>query len=269
MSRATSASDYCSKFDRPYSLTTRTALISGASSGLGAHFAELFASAGANVVLGARRIERVQEIAERITDNGGKAIAVLLDVRDEGSIADAYSAGEEAFGTINSIVANAGVVVSGSSLTVSSDDVRTVLDTNLLGVYLVVREGAKRLIASGSAEREDGRVVIIGSITAEMTGQGDAAYAASKAAVAHLSRQFAREWVCEGVNVNVIQPGYIHTELNNNWFETERAQALVSNFHRKRIGEMTALDDMMLYLCSDRAQYVTGSTVTIDDGQSL
>lgn len=83
------------------------------------------------------------------------------------------------------------------------------------------------------------------------------------------SEGLIREWVCEGVNVNVIQPGYIHTELNNNWFETERAQALVSNFHRKRIGEMTALDDMMLYLCSDRAQYVTGSTVTIDDGQSL
>ena len=128
---------------------------------------------------------------------------------------------------------------------------------------------ARRLIASGSREHGRGRVVLIGSITAEMNGTGDAMYAASKAALSHLGRQFARDWVRQGINVNCIQPGWIATEINAQWFSTERGQAEIAALHRRRLLEADPVNDMLLYLLSDRARQVTGSTFTIDDGQSL
>jgi NAD(P)-dependent dehydrogenase (short-subunit alcohol dehydrogenase family) len=144
-----------------------------------------------------------------------------------------------------------------------------VLDTNLLGSYLVAREGAKRMIAAGSREREDGRIILIGSITAEQNGTGDAMYAASKAGLAHLGRQFAREWVRQGINVNVLQPGWIPTENNVEWFASDRGKADVERLHRRRLLNTDSLGDMLLYLLSERSRRVTGSVFTIDDGQSL
>ncbi len=114
-----------------------------------------------------------------------------------------------------------------------------------------------------------GRVVLLGSITAEMTGQGDAAYAAGKAGVAHLGRQFAREWVRQGVNVNVIQPGYIRTEIDGDWFDSDGGKAQIAAFHRKRMCPIEALDAPLLLLASDASAHITGSTLTVDDGQVL
>ena len=149
--------------DIPFSLNGRTALIAGASSGFGARFAKLFAAAGANVVLGARRTDRTAALAQEIGEAGGRALAVPLDVTDESSIIAAYDAAEAAFGTVDSIVANAGVAASGRSTDVPVDRLQMLLDTNFKGVYLVAREGAKRLIAGGSKAKENGRIVIIGS----------------------------------------------------------------------------------------------------------
>lgn len=253
----------------PHSLTGRTALIAGASSGIGAHFAELFAAAGANVVLGARRTDRTETLANALRDAGHKALAVPMDVTDETSVIMAFDAAEDEFGTVDAIVANAGMTGGGRATEVDSGHIRAVIDTNLLGVFLTAREGAKRLIASGSREKENGRVVLIGSITAEMTGQGDAAYAATKAGVAHLGRQFAREWVRQGINVNTIQPGYIRTELSGDWFDSEGGKAQIAGWHRRRLMDIDALDDLILYLCSDASRYVNGATITLDDGQSL
>ena len=252
-----------------FSLEGRTALIAGASSGLGARFAQLYAKAGANVVLGARRTDRTQILADQINADAGKAITVPMDVTDEASVFAAFDAAEQAFGTVQIIVANAGMAAVGRSTDVPRDDLQRLLDTNILGVYLAAREGAKRLIASNSKSREDGRIILIGSITADLTDQSDAAYCASKAAVAHLARQFAREWVRQGINVNTIQPGYIETEINGDWYQTEGGKAHIDSFHRKRLEEPEALDDMMLYLASIRSKMVTGATFTIDDGQSL
>ena len=247
-------------------LTGRTVLIAGASSGIGAQFARTAATAGAKVVLGARRVERLEALAAEV---GANACAVPLDVCDEGSVIAAYDAAEARFGTVNSVVAIAGVGTGGRSTDVPVDGLARVLDTNLLGTYLVVREGAKRMIAAGSREREDGRIVLTGSITAAQTGSGDAMYAASKAGLAHLSRQFAREWVRQGINVNTLQPGWLPTEINADWFASERGQRDVANLHRRRLLEVDALDDMLLYLLSDRSKQITGATFTIDDGQSL
>lgn len=125
------------------------------------------------------------------------------------------------------------------------------------------------MIAADVRGDERGRIVLIGSITAEATGQGDSAYAAGKAAIAHLGRQFAREWVRQGINVNTLQPGYIDTEIQGDWFETAGGKAQLAAFHRRRLTPIGALDAPLIFLCSDAARHVTGATITIDDGQVL
>ncbi len=255
--------------DIPFSLAGRTALIAGASSGLGAHFAELFAAAGANVVLGARRTDRTAEVAEKIVAAGGNALAVPLDVTDEASVVAAYDAAEAKFGVVDTIIANAGVSAAGRSTDVPLENLQTLIGTNFVGVYLVAREGAKRLIANDSRAKENGRITIIGSITSRLTGEGDSAYAASKAGVTHLGRNLAREWVRQGVNVNTIHPGYIATEIQGDWYQTEGGRKQIAGFHRRRLQDMSSLDAMMLYFSSDASQSVTGSDMVVDDGQSL
>ena len=179
-------------------LAGRVCLITGASSGIGAHLARRMARAGAQVVLGARRTELTGTIAEDINSAGGKALAVPLDVTSESSIAEAFASAESRFGPVDTVVANAGVVRNGRSTDAPEADLRQVYDTNLLGVHLTANAAARAMMAAGSRESEAGRIVIIGSITAQMTGQGDAAYAASKAGVAHLGRQLARESTTQG-----------------------------------------------------------------------
>lgn len=249
-----------------FRLDGRVALITGASSGFGAHFARLYAKAGAKVVLGARRVERVEALAAEI---GADASAVALDVGDEGSTIAAYDAAEARFGTVDTIVANAGMSHAGRATEVSVEGLRQLLDANFLGAYLTVREGAKRLIAAGSRESGKGRAVIVGSITAHLTGHGDSAYAASKAGVAHLGRNLAREWVRQGINVNVVQPGYVQTEIAGDWFQSEGGAHQIAGFHRKRMMAIEALDPMMLYFASDASAAVTGAVIDVDDGQSL
>lgn len=247
-------------------LAGRTVLIAGASTGLGAGFARVVAAAGGKVVLGARRIDRVEALASEI---GEQTLAVPLDVTDEGSVIAAFDAAKAHFGSVDGVVCNAGIGTGGRSTDVPEQGLRQVIDTNLLGTYLVAREGARRMIAAGSRDTGRGRIVLIGSITAQQNGTGDAMYAATKAGIAHLTRQFAREWVRQGINVNCLQPGWIQSEINAEWFASERGKADIEGLHRRRLLESDALDDMLVYLLSDRSRQVTGSTFTIDDGQSL
>ena len=255
------------------SLAGRTVLITGASAGLGAHFARVCSTAGARLVLAARRVEKVEALAAELSVSGPEAIGVALDVTDEASIIAAYDAAEARLGLVDTVIANAGTVAPGRSTEVSAEGVRSVVDTNFTGVYLTAREGAKRMMAADmrgdGPENGRGRIVMIGSITATMTAQGDAAYAAGKAAVAHLGRTFAREWVRQGINVNVIQPGYIRSELAGDWFDSEGGKAQVAGFHRRRLQPLESLDAPLLYLCSDASGSTTGAVLTVDDGQSL
>ena len=248
------------------SLAGRTALITGASSGFGEHFAQLFVREGARVVIGARRVERIAALASEL---GEAALAVPMDVTDEASIVAAYDAAEARFGTVDTVIANAGIAKAGRSIDLPLSDIAAVVQTNFTGLYLTAREGARRMIAAGFKAHGRGRVVLIGSITAEMTGQGESAYAATKAGVAHLGRQFAREWVRQGINVNTIQPGYIATEVAGDWFETEGGKAQIAAFHRKRMCPIEALDAPVVFLSSDASLHVTGATLTVDDGQVL
>jgi NAD(P)-dependent dehydrogenase (short-subunit alcohol dehydrogenase family) len=247
-------------------LTGRTVLITGASSGLGTHFARLCVAGGANVVLGARRLDRLSAL---VSDMGKNALAVPLDVTDEGSIIAAYDSAEARFGAVDTIIANAGVSAPGHSIALPSAALTGLIATNLTGVYLTAREGAKRLIGLGPDSRNEGRIVLVGSITARLTGQGESAYAATKAAVAHLGRSFAQEWVRKSINVNVIQPGYIATDISREWFASDRGRAQIETFPRRRLQPVGTLDAMMIYLCSDAASGMTGAVIDLDDGQSL
>jgi NAD(P)-dependent dehydrogenase (short-subunit alcohol dehydrogenase family) len=247
-------------------LDGRTALVTGASSGLGAHFARLAAAAGARVVLAARRIDRVEALAKEI---GADALAVAMDVADEASVCAAYDAAEARFGVVDTIIANAGVSAPSRSTEISVERLRSVIDTNLLGLFLTAREGAKRLIAAGSRETGKGRILLVGSMGAQVHLPGEAMYCATKAAVAKLGRDLAREWVRAGVNVNTIQPGFIMSEMTESWFASEGGKAQMAGFPRRRLQPIESLDATVLHFLSDGSAAMTGSVITIDDGQSL
>jgi NAD(P)-dependent dehydrogenase (short-subunit alcohol dehydrogenase family) len=249
------------------SLGGRTVLITGASGGLGERFARICAAAGAKVVIGARRTERLEAIAAELEAQGQPALAIPLDVTDPASIAAAFDAAEARFGPVDSVIANAGVEKSGAALTLTAEDFDAVFSVNAKGVFLTACEAARRMIAAGVAER--GRVLLVSSITAHSVAPGIAPYSASKAAVSHMGRLLAREWARTGPNVNCISPGYIASDMVADWFASEGGQRHLKSFPRRRLVDEDGLDGAVLYLLSDAAKNTTGADLTVDDGQSL
>ncbi len=252
-----------------FDLSGRVALVTGASSGLGAGFAKALAAAGAKVVLAARRADKLAEQVAAIEAAGGQAVAVSMDVTDEASTIAAYDAAEAAFGTVDTIVANAGVATEKMAMSLSVADVDGLLAANIRGVFLTATEGAKRLDAAGSREKQHGRIILIGSITAEKIFPATSVYGATKAAVRHLGRSLAREWARRGINVNIIQPGYFESEMTAALFESDAGAQMVKSFPRQRMRPATDLHAPLLFLASDASIGVTGSVITVDDGQSL
>jgi NAD(P)-dependent dehydrogenase (short-subunit alcohol dehydrogenase family) len=250
-------------------LEGRVALVTGASSGFGAHFGKLLAAAGAKVVLGARRADRLAALADEIAAAGGEALAVSMDVTSESSIVEAYDAAQSAFGAVDTIIANAGVNHPGIAIDQLVEDFDDIMRVNLRGVFLTVREGARRLVDAGSREREHGRVVIVSSITADIVEPGLSFYSASKAGVVQLGKVLAKEWVRKGINVNMLCPGYAPSEIAEDWFETESGKRQIAGFHRRRLMSVDGLDGPLLLLCSDASKAITGALLTVDDGQSL
>ena len=250
-------------------LTGRVALVTGASSGFGARWARLLAAAGAKVVLAARRVERLEVLAAEIRAGGGEALAVALDASDEAATVSAYDAAEAAFGTVDTIVANAGASNDKLALDLPASEFAQTLAINLTGVFLTLREGARRLIAADRAER--GRMVIVSSITARKPYAAMTAYAASKAGVLHLSRLLAREWARKGICVNALLPGYVETEMTGELFApgNKGGEWLMKSFPRRALTPIAALDAPLLLFCSDLAAHLTGAELTVDDGQSL
>ncbi len=244
-------------------------MITGASSGLGAHFARVCAAAGAAVGLCARRKDRLDALCAEIEAAGGRAAAIATDVAEEKTTIEAFDEAERIFGGVDSVIANAGMNAEGLAVGIDADDFARVLDVNLKGVFLTAREAARRMVAAGAKQREHGRIVVISSITANHVEPGLAAYSAAKAGAAQLGRVLAREWASSGVNVNVLCPGYIQTDLNREWFATEGGRRQMNRWPRRRLMAETDLDHIIAFLLSDAARRVTGSIFTIDDGQTL
>ena len=247
-----------------FDLTGRTALITGASSGLGTRFGRMLAASGANVALGARRTDRLAALAAEI---GPQAAAVQMDVAREADIIAGFDAAEPAFGgAIDTVIANAGVDGAGMATTISEEDIEQTLAINLKGAILTAREGAKRMMAQGVTK---GRIVMIASITAFEPSPGLVAYAASKAGVVQAGRTLAREWARAGICINTVSPGYIRTAINDAWFDTGPGKKQIARFPKRRLMGEEGLDAMMLFLCSDASEFVTGTNFVLDDGQTL
>ncbi len=250
-----------------FDLTGRVALVTGASSGLGWRFAEQLALRGAKVVAGARRTDRLQDLAAAVRAQGGALEPVALDVEQESSIIAAYDHAEATFGLVDTVVANAGLNAQGAAIDLPDDDLGQLLRVNVQGVYLTAREAVRRLIRSECPER--GRIILTGSVGSLKPLAGLTAYSMSKAAVAMMGKGLAREWARWGVNVNTICPGWIATELNTDWLSSEPGQKLVKSFPRRRVMHPGDLDAMLLFLASDASASITGGVFSVDEGQSL
>lgn len=252
-----------------FDLTGRTVLITGASGGIGLRFARLAGEAGARVVLAARRRDVLETVTAQLVNDGIQAHWVEMDVADEPSTIAAYDAAEAAVGLIDTVIANAGLSAVGRAIDLPVEEFDKVVGVNLRGVFLTVREGAKRMIARDIKATGQGRILIVSSITAHQITQGFAPYSATKAAVTQLGRVLAKDWANKGINVNVLAPGYMHTDLTDGLEQSRTGQGLIAKFARPRFMDTDALDATMLYLCSDASAQVTGSVFTIDDGQTL
>ena len=250
---------------QPFSLEGKVALVTGASSGFGKHFATVLSQAGAKVVLAARRTELMQAEADKIIAGGGEAMAVTMDVTSSASIAAALDEIESAFGVVTIVVNNAGITIPKLLLDLSDDDWTNVIDTNLTGVAYVARESARRMIAAGVG----GSIVNIASILAERVQKALTNYAASKAAVVQFTKAAALEFAQYNIRVNALCPGYFNTDLNSEWFKTSEGQALIKRIPQRRTGTLSELNGPLLLLASDAGSLMTGSAVTVDGGHVL
>lgn len=259
-----------------FSLAGQVALVTGASSGLGARFAQLLAGAGAQVVLAARRTDRLAGQVAAIEAAGGRAIAVAMDVEQEASVIAGYDAASAAFGAAPAIVvANAGMNARGLATDIAMADFDQVMGVNLRGVFLTAREGARRMVAEGTAGAAGaagaggGRVILIASMGGVRPLPGLTAYSVSKAGVIMMGKALAREWARQGINVNTLCPGYVETEINADWLSEPGGQKMIAGFPRRRVMDATSLDGAMLWLASPAAAFTTGAVIQVDDGQSL
>jgi len=251
-------------------LAGRVALVTGASSGLGAQFARTLAKAGAGVVLAGRRIERLKDLRAEIEGSGGDAHVVALDVTDLDSIKAAVAHAETEMGTIDILVNNSGVSTTQKLTDVSVDDYDFVMDTNVRGAFFVAQEVGKRMLARARGAAPGtftgGRIVNIASMAGLRVLSQIGVYSMSKAAVIHMTRAMALEWGKFGINVNAICPGYIDTEINHHHWQTEQGQKLVQMLPRKRIGEPKDLDGLLLMLCANESHFINGAVIQADDG---
>ena len=251
-------------------LSGRVALVTGASSGLGAQFARTLARAGAGVVLASRRLEKLKELRARIEGEGGDAHVVELDLTDHDSIKAAVAHAETEMGSIDILVNNSGVSTTQRIQDVTLEDYDFIFDTNVKGAFFVAQEVGKRMLARsrGAAPGSftGGRIINIASMAGLKVLPQIGAYCMSKAAVVQMTRAMALEWGRFGINVNALCPGYIDTEINHSHWQTEQGQKLISMLPRKRVGQPQDLDALIVMLASDQSHFVNGAVIAADDG---
>jgi NAD(P)-dependent dehydrogenase (short-subunit alcohol dehydrogenase family) len=251
-------------------LTEKIALVTGASSGLGAQFARVLAANGALVVLAARRVERLKELRAEIESQGGAADVVPRDVGDLESIEAAVAKIEAENGPIDILVNNAGVSTVGRLTDVTPLDYDFMFDTNVKGAFFMAQAVARRMINRAKRQQDfRGRIVNIASVAAFKVVSQIGVYCMTKAAVLHMTRAQASEWGRYGINVNAICPGYIRTEINEGHWDTEAGQKLVQMLPRRRVGEASDLDSALLMLVADESQFINGAVIAVDDGLSV
>ncbi|MDH3233233.1 MAG: glucose 1-dehydrogenase [Alphaproteobacteria bacterium] len=251
--------------DDRFNIEGRVALVTGASSGLGRQFALTLARAGAKVALCARRMDRLAQLADEISEFDGRALPVELDVTNAGSVREAVQATETELGAISIVVNNSGVAIVKPPLEFEEADWDTVLDTNLKGAWLVAREAASAMARHGHG----GSIINIASMLAErITGQ-NVAYAASKAGLVHMTHALAFELARYGIRVNAISPGYIETEMNRDFLASKRGQEMLKRVPLRRYGKPEDLDGVLMLLASDASEFITGAVIAADGGHAV
>ncbi|MBX9943821.1 MAG: glucose 1-dehydrogenase [Reyranella sp.] len=248
-----------------FDLSGKVVLVTGASSGLGVHFARTLAGAGAVVVIAARRADRLSSLQAELQRGGGRAVAIDLDVQSGASIAAAFDRAEQTLGAIDIVVNNAGISIVKPALDMPEADWDAVVDTNLRGAWLVAQTAGRRWVAA----KRPGVIVNIASILGLRTIGQVAPYNASKAGLIHLTRALAMEWARHDIRVNAICPGYIETEMNSAFWRTPGGQRLIERIPQRRIGQPEHLDGALLLLTSDAGAFMTGSIVTVDGGHTV
>jgi NAD(P)-dependent dehydrogenase (short-subunit alcohol dehydrogenase family) len=254
-------------------LSGRVALITGASSGLGAQFARTLSRAGAAVVLASRRVEKLKELRAEIQSEGGDAHVVSLDVTTLSSIKSAVAHAETEVGSIDILVNNSGVSTTQRVQDVTEEDFDFTFNTNVKGSFFVAQEVGKRMLARAKGASPGtytgGRIINIASVAGLRVLPQIGPYCMSKAAVIQMTKVLAMEWGRFGINVNAICPGYIDTEINHHHWQTEQGQKLVSMLPRKRIGHPEDLDALLVLLASAESSFINGAIISADDGFSV
>ncbi len=248
-----------------FNLQDRVALITGASSGLGAHFAKTLARAGAIVGIAARRLERLDALAREIEASGGTAVPIEMDVTERGSIQSGLDHLAKAASTPSILINNAGIARSGSFLDASDEDTRQLFDTNQQAVWDAAQLMARALVAADLP----GSIINISSILGLATGSGVASYATSKGAVAHMTKLMALELAPHNIRVNAIAPGYFRSEMTDDYLKSEHGQKILQRVPMKRHGEHGELDGLLLLLASDRGSFMTGTVTPVDGGHLI
>jgi 3-oxoacyl-[acyl-carrier protein] reductase len=248
-----------------FDLTGRVALVTGASSGLGARFAQVLADAGASVVLVARRIEQLSAVKHRIELAGGRALAASADVLDREAMARAFDQAERAFGCVTVLVNNAGVAHANRAIELPQEEWRRVIATNLDAVFFWAQEGARRMVSA----QKGGAIINIASVLGFGVSKGTIAYAAAKAGVIQITKALGLELAFKGVRVNAIAPGWFVTDINREYLTSGEGAAIKREIPVGRFGEDGDLDGALLLLASEAGRYIAGTTIVVDGGQMV
>jgi NAD(P)-dependent dehydrogenase (short-subunit alcohol dehydrogenase family) len=248
-----------------FGLGGQVALVTGASSGIGRHLADLLAAAGAKVALAARRVDRLAEAAREIEATGGECLPIACDVTRSDSIVAAVKTAETELGPLTILVNNAGVVVSKPVLQHTEAEWDYVVDTNLKGAWLMAREFAEHLIA----RQRPGRIVNIASVLGVRTIARVPSYCAAKAGLIHLTHILAMELARHGILVNAIASGYVETDFNREFLRSEAGKKLEARIPLRRVGRPDDLDGAMLLLASPAGAYITGAVIAVDGGHGV
>lgn len=245
-------------YKQSWALDGRLALVTGASSGLGARFAATLASVGAEVILTARREAELAAVADDIRASGGRCSTILLDVSDPTSI----GALGDVLKHVDILVNNAGLARQAFALEQSEADWDVVIDTNLKGMFLMAQATGRAMKARGKG----GSIINIASIVGLRQAGGVLPYAVSKAGAIQLTKTLALEWARYEIRVNAIAPGYVHTDLNHDVWRSEVGRAVIKRIPQRRLGRPEDLDGPLLLLASDASAYMTGTVLTVDGG---
>ena len=250
---------------KAFDLSGRVALVTGASGGLGAHFARVLADNGAKVIVGARREDRLVELVQSIRSEGGRAAAVAMDVTDTKSVRQAFEFATSEFGVVDMVSNNAGVADAKLALDVDDTGWNRVMETNVHGVRRVAVEAAARLVAAGKS----GSIVNTASILGLRVSMAQSSYATSKAAVIQLTRCLALEWSRHGIRVNALCPGYFRTEMTDAYLDSDHGKKMIAKSPAARMGDLDELSAPFLLLASDAGSFINGVALPVDGAHSI